>query len=394
VSSHQERIRVLYVINNLLIGGAQELVKTLSLNLNKDFFEVSVCSLVDHEGKGSKEPLTEEIASEGIDITTLYMKGEEDKEETTKFTALLRNKRADVLHVHLSPADLWICRLGQSSGVPVKVYTKHETYHNKSLRERLLNAFHYNRFYDRAIAISDISVQHLKKYEFIFPWKIKKIFNPVDTERFDPARISGGEIRREFGIPARAPVIGNVARFVSRKGIPVFIETASQVIRKVPDAWFLLVGYGEEERLYEELIADHGIRDHFVFAGPRRDIPNILAAVDIFLFTPLWGESLPLTLLEAMSMGKAIVASNVCSNREIIIHEVSGLLPTPTTWSLTADKLDINSLVDSVIRLIECPSMREEFGKKARIRATEVFSVPVIMQQLEELYTSLLTNKR
>jgi glycosyltransferase involved in cell wall biosynthesis len=386
-------INIIFTIDNLLIGGAQELVKTLALNLNKNLFNVSVCSLIHCQKSDNNEPLADEIRAKGIDVVKLNMKSWSDSEEKTKFIKLLRDKEIDIIHAHLYPADLWACRLAQSAGVPVKVYTKHETYHNKPLHRRVVDACFYNYYMDKAIAISDISDVHLKKYEFVNPFRVCKIFNPVDTEKFDPAQCSGTIVRDEFKIPLSAPVIGNVARFVARKGINFFIETAAKVLQEVPEAFFILVGYGEDESKLKKMTANRGISDHFIFTGPRRDIPNLLAAMDIFLFTPLSGESLPIALLEALSMGKTIVASNVCSNREIISHEISGLLPTPRHWSLTAENLDTDILADSVIGLIKSSSTREAFGKMARKRAQDIFSISTIMRQVENLYTSLYLEK-
>jgi glycosyltransferase involved in cell wall biosynthesis len=381
------------VIDNLLIGGAQELVKTLSLNLNRELFNVSVCSLVGYDSKSDKEPLSDEITSGGVDVTTLYMKGWRDKKEKEKFIELLKEKEIDIIHSHLYPTDLWASRLGKSAGVPVRIYTKHDTYHNKFLLIRLRNAFYYNNCVDTAQAISDISEKHLKEYEFVNPSKIIKIYNPVDTDAFNPFSFSGEKVREELGIPLDVPLVGNVSRFVPRKGNEFFIETAMKVLKKNPDCRFFLIGWGEDENKYRNLIKSYGIQDRFIIAVARRDIPEILSAIDIFLFTPLWGESLPITVLEAMSMGKAIIASNVCSNRELVEHEVSGLLPTPEKWSLTANMLEAGRLADSVLRLIDNPALREDFGKQARLRTEKTFGVPVIMKQLEGLYKRLLREK-
>jgi glycosyltransferase involved in cell wall biosynthesis len=389
-----KKFNVLYVIENLLIGGAQELVKTFSSNLNRNLFNVSVCSLCGYAGKKDREPLTEEITASGVNVTTLFLKGWRDKKEKKNFVRLLKEKEIDIVHSHLYPTDLWASRLAKNAGVPVTIFTKHETYHNKLLPIRLKNAFFYNKYVDSALAISDISKNHLQKYEFINPSKIQTIFNPVDTVRFSPSDFSGSKVRKEFDIPPEVPLIGNVSRFVRRKGIEFFFETALKVLKEIPESRFILVGWGEDESMYRDLIKSYRIENNFKIAVDRRDIPEILSAIDIFLFTPIWGESLPITLLEAMSMGKAIVASNVCSNREIIINESSGLLPAPEKWSLTADKLETDKLANSVIRFIKNPLLRENFGKNARDRAKEIFSVSIIMKQLENLYLSLLRREK
>lgn len=388
-----KKINILYVINNLLIGGAQELIKTLSLNLDRELFNVSVCSLIEYDGKGEKEPLTEEIAAGGVDITTLHMKGWRDNKEKKKLIRLLKEKETDVIHSHLYPSDLWASYIAKSAGVPVKIFSKHETYYNKSLLRRLLHFLIYNVCVDKALASSEITKDHLIKYGMINPLKIGKIYNPIDTERFNPLKISGGKAREEFGIPPDAPVIGNVSRFVPRKGIEFFIETCFKVSKVIPESWFILVGYGEDEYKYRELVKFYDIQERFIFVGARRYKPDVVSAIDIFLFTPIWGEALPIVMLDAMSMKKAIVASNVCSNRELITNEVSGLLPVPETWSPAVDKLDTTVLADSVIRLLKAPELCESFGKQARLRAEKIFGLPVIIKQLEALYIKLLRQK-
>ena len=387
----RDRISVLFVIDNLLIGGAQELVKTLSLNLNKDIFSVAVCSLVDYAGKSAIEPLTREIEEGGVPVVTIRMEDWREPEGQKILLDLTREKAVDVLHVHLSPADLWMTRMTACRQVPVKLFTKHETYHNKSLPRRIANAYYFNKFYDCALAISDLSAEHLIKYEFILPWKVRKIVNPVDMSKFSPSSFSGMQGRRDLGIPPSAFVVGSVTRFVPRKGVEFFIQTAARVLRQVDDAWFVLVGYGETEDQLRKVVDELGLASRFVFAGPRRDIPRMLSCMDVFLFTPIWGESLPIVLLEAMAMGKAIVASNVCSNREIIAEGISGFLPAPASWASVVDNLDCDALAQAVVRFARSPSLREECGRNARRKAEQVYDIHVIVKQLEDLYRELLT---
>ena len=121
------KINILYVIENLFIGGAQELVKTFSLNLKRELFNVSVCNLYGYEIEGDKEPLKEEIRSQGIDVTTLHMRRWRDKVEKKKFVRLLKEKDIEIVHSHLYPTDLWASRLAKQAGVPVILLTKHET---------------------------------------------------------------------------------------------------------------------------------------------------------------------------------------------------------------------------------------------------------------------------
>lgn len=386
-------INLLYTIDNLLIGGAQELIKTLASNLNRQRFKVSICSLIDYPGKSHNEPLTQEIKREGIEIFTLHMKSFGDYEEKRKFIDILRNNRIDIVHAHLRPTDLWTIFIAKKTGLPVTIYTKHETYHNRSILLRLKEAIVYNKYADCAIAISNVTRRHMITYELINPFKIKIIHNPVDVRKFTPITGLREKVRRELGISFEAPVIGNVARFVPRKGIEYFIKTCAMVRKEISDSQFLLVGWGEEEAKYRQMVKDMNLDDCFIFLVAKRNIPELLSAMDIFLFTPLWGESLPIVMLEAMAAGKAIVTTNIISTPELITDGVSGLLPTPDRWAMSVNSVDVKALSDAVIKLIKNPTRRKTFGEEARQKVLTCFSAGVIIKKLEYLYTKSLVRK-
>lgn len=386
-------INVLYTIDNLLIGGAQELVKTLASNLNRERFKVSICSLIDYPEKSHNEPLTQEIEKEGIEIFTLHMKSFDDYEEKRKLTDILRTNRIDIMHAHLRPADLWTLLIAKKTGVPVTIYTKHETYHNRSIMVRLKEAMVYNKYADCAIAISNATRRHMITYELINPFKIKIIHNLVGVKKFTPITGLQEKVRRELKIAPEAPVIGNVARFVPRKGIEYFIKTCALVRKEIPNSQFLLVGWGEEEAKYRQMVKDMNLDNCFIFLVAKRNIPELLSAMDIFLFTPLWGESLPIVMLEAMAAGKAIVTTNIISNPELITDGVSGLLPTPGHWAMSVNSLDVQSLSDAVIKLIKNPQMRKNFGNAARKKVVDNFSIERIAPRIENLYIKLWIKK-
>jgi len=386
-------INLLYTIDNLLIGGAQELVKTLASNLNRERFKVSICSLIDYPEKSHNEPLTQEIEREGIEIFTLHMKSFGNYEEKRKFIDILKRSRIDIVHAHLRPTDLWTALMAKGTGIPVVIYTKHETYHNRSIAVRLKEAIVYNKYVDCAIAISNATRRHMITYELISPFKIKIIHNPVKVKKFTPIIGLREKVRRELGISLETPVIGNVARFVPRKGIEYFIKTCALVKKEIPNSQFLLVGWGEEEAKYRQMVKDMNLDDCFIFAVAKRNIPEFLSAMDIFLFTPIWGESLPIVMLEAMAAGKAIVTTNIISNPELIANGVSGLLPTPDRWAMSVNSLEVKALSDAVIKLIKNPQIRKNFGKAARKKVVDNFSIERVVPKLENLYIKLLIKK-
>ena len=385
-----DKIRLAYVVHNLQIGGAQELVKFLALNIDRERFDPVVVSLIDYPGKSDTEPLTDDIRSAGVEVYTMHM-NELDSPERTELVRFLQNHEIDVVHSHLYHTDLWTSIIAKEAGVPAIFYSKHETYTNKSEQSRRANARRYNATVDIVFATSDITFRHLHEHEFIPLEKIRTVHNPIDTKVFDPARIDG-DLREELGIPASAPVVGNIARFVARKGLDSFLHTCAAVSKRVPEAWFLLVGYGPQEEEYRQLAAELGI-DNLIFAGPRRDLTFIFKTMDIFLFTPHSGEAFPMVMLEAMSMKLGVVASNVCSNPELLTEGVTGLLPAPDPYSLTVDSLDAGAMAAAVVRLIEDDELRAELGVNARASVTRRFGIDGIMRQLEQYYIRILEEK-
>lgn len=386
-----KKINLLYVVHNLIIGGGQQLVKLLALNVDRARFNPMVLSLIDYAGKSDVEPLTDEIRDSGVEVFTLYMNKLRGDPERDRFMEIIREKQVDVVHSHIYHTDLWASLMAKEAGVKVILYTKHDTYKNKPMKVRVQNALLYNRSVDMAFSISKTSFRHMWAYEFIFPWKIRMMYNPIDTALFDPAVVKT-DLRAEYGIPPDAPVIGSVTRLVAGKGVDNFIRVCDKVSKVLPEAWFLMVGYGAKEDEYKKLASSLNMKN-FIFTGSRRDVPQALNTLDVFMFTPVSGEGLPMVMLEAMSMEKAIVASNTCSNPELVTDGVSGLLPTPAKWSLSVEGLDEDALAQAAIRLIKDPGLRERLGGSARQSVRERFDIVPVMRKLEGHYERILRRK-
>lgn len=389
----ERKINLVYAAYDLKVGGAQDLVKTLALNADKDRYDVTVITLGFHRDAPDEEPLVSEIRDAGVEVVNFRMWGWEHKEERERLIALMRHKKVDVVHSHIGyPMNIWMSRAAREAGVPAVIYSKHETYKEKSFKLRFDDAILYNRYVDLALATSRLTRNHLVYYEMMLPWKVKLVPNPVDTNYFDPSRFSGSGVRKEFGIPSGAPVVGNMCRLVGRKGLYSFVMACASVSKELPGCYFLLVGDGYKADELKDTVTSIGI-DNFIFAGTRRDIGELMAAMDVFLFTPHWGEAFPLVMLEAMSMGKAIVASNVCSNNELIEHGVSGLLPAPAKWRKEVSTLNADPLATAVVSLIKEPETAKMYGRQARKSVVERFGIEVVMRKLGNVYEGLLRKK-
>lgn len=381
------KIHVLFAMDSLGVGGAEQLIFTLARSLPKDRFHVVVCTLF---SRGEyPEPLADEIRAQGIRVEQLAMSRWRDWETMKRFLKLLDEERIDIVHGHMVPADFWSCLLARLGRRLKTVHTKHDILPRPGRANRIQRFFLERVLSNRVVAISEVVADHLARDRGVPKHRIVRIPDPVDTDRFHPG-ISGAAVRRELGIPEDALVIGNTSRFEKRKGYNLFLDIAASVIPQNKQVYFLAVGHGAERKAMEKQVQDGELTSRAIITGPRRDIPEVMAAMDIFLFTSLWGEGFGIVLIEAMASGKAVVAVNVGPPRELIEDGVSGCLPAPETWAPEVDRVDSDPLVKRLLWLIEHPDERRQLGEGARQRAIEKYSTNAVIRQTEQLYHDIL----
>jgi glycosyltransferase involved in cell wall biosynthesis len=382
---------LVYAVHDLVVGGAQDLVKTLAMNVGRDRYEVTVVT-ASPEMTVEPEPLADELTAAGIEVVKLNLSSWVDSAPRDRFIKFMADRKFDVAHSHLFPMDLWTSRAARLAGVPVRVYSKHESYTKKPLLQRLSHTLKLIYNSDLSLATSRLTRDHLVRYEFFPPWRVRVVPNPVDADTFRPDGFDRAKVREELGIPMDAPVVGNIVRLVRRKGVESFIDACGVISKRRTDCRFLLVGDGYLRPELEARAERLGLKN-IIFTGMRRDVGELLASMDVFLFTPYWGEALPLVMLDAMCMQKGIVASNVCSNNELIEDGVSGFLPTPSIWKKGVEALDPVPLAEAAIRMIDDREMLGCMGESARTSAVKRFSIDVVMRAHESIYEELLKKK-
>jgi glycosyltransferase involved in cell wall biosynthesis len=209
----------------------------------------------------------------------------------------------------------------------------------------------------------------------------------VRTDIFDPGGIPDEErerVRKELGISSGGFVVTMISRLIRSKGINEFVTAARIVRRKNHRVCFSLVGPADEDsvdgltpkEIYE-------LRQFINWLGPRQDIQLLLAATDVFVL-PSYGEGLPRVLMEAASMGLPMVTSNVPGCKEVVEHEVNGIL---------VEVGDTNSLAQAILRLIEHPEIRRYYGEKSRHLAVSRFDLSKVADQTRLVYRELLGQK-
>jgi glycosyltransferase involved in cell wall biosynthesis len=206
--------------------------------------------------------------------------------------------------------------------------------------------------------------------EQVWPHRPVQVIHPgADLARFDPALLPAPmECRRILGLPPRGSLIGIVGRLQRWKGMHYVLEALPQVLKAHPDAHLVIVGGDHAlEPDYPVILRDRirglGLTDRVILAGHQHNVPHWMQAMDVIVHASD-NEPFGMVIVEAMALGKPVVATDAAGPREIINHEINGLL-----WQCG----DVPSLTSGIIRLLNDPAAANALGTAARARSS-VFS--------------------
>ncbi|MFZ2865055.1 MAG: glycosyltransferase family 4 protein [Ignavibacteriaceae bacterium] len=299
-----------------------------------------------------------------------------------KISSIIKSGSFDLIHSH-SSKDLWLIVPALSflkSGIPL-VFTKHlESFIVKK-------NFLHNRIYKRvdcAIAISSVIKENLLLTTSLKENKIKIVYNGVDLEKFNPDNAVRSKLRDEIGVDKNNLLIGMTGRFSPGKGHEDLLLAISRLNKKYPQIKYVIVGEAsrgetEYENNIKRLAEDGGIKN-ITFTGYRTDIPDVLAALDIYVF-PSHAESFGVGLIEAMALCKASVASNSSGVLDIVDDKVDGLFFNSKDGYDLADKIEI---------LINDSELRKRLGENARKKISAKFDLTLVTGQIINTYKQLI----
>jgi glycosyltransferase involved in cell wall biosynthesis len=370
----KEKINVLHVTHLLGVGGgAETTIINLLLNLNQDKYNLFACNLWWVEDPH----LLRQLQDHGIRTITYGKKPGFHPELLPPLVSFIRKNRIHILHTHMFTANLW-GRLGGMLGrVPVIISHEHNPLYRRKSPLKFTIELLLSRFTGRIIAVAQIVKDSLVDYHRIDPDRISVIYNTVNTERFD-LKVDILNKKKELAIDPDRPLIGVVARMFTIKGHEHLFESIRSVKTVHPDALFLLVGDGPEKDRYMRLTDEMGIRDNVFFLGLRKDIGEILQIIDFFALSSL-GEGLSLAILEAMAAGKAVLATDVGGNGELVIHGETGFL-VPSG--------DTEQFADILSEMIDRPDATRKMGRAGRERVRSKFTLEQQLRSVEALYDS------
>lgn len=365
-------VTVCYVIDDLGDGGAQRQLVTLASRLPRDRFAPHVISL-----STKKLRLVQAFGEAGIPITMISQPGRWGWSALWRLYRLFRRLRPQVVHTWLFTADLYGRLAARLAGVP-KVVT--------SVRSPDLDKPRHHVWADRWLSrmtdVITINVEAerdvLCARERIAPARLRTIHNGVDTDELHPA-LRDGLARRQWQTPPEAFVIGLIGRLSIEKNPLLFLHAAARIAARVPHVYFWVLGEGPLQQAVEEASRSLELAGRVRLLGYQSDIQHALAAIDLIV-VPSQYEGCANVILEAMALGKPVVATHVGGNPELVIEGFTGLLVPPN---------DVDALADAIERLATDRAAAVRLGQAGRERALGHFSVSQMVDAYTRLYEEL-----
>lgn len=368
-------IKILYIMRNMAAGGAEVFLLSMLRKLNRQEFSPEVLGIY---GGGALEKEFEDI---GVPTHTMQFRGLADVSNYLALCNLMRSRRYEIVHTKLFHADLVGRVCGRLAGIPAiisSIENVHDWTKECTPRQRVKEWVCRStaQVNHRIIAVSDMIRETLVHRVGVAPGCIEVIYNGVDIDMFDPRKVQGS-LKQELGLSDKDCLVGIIGALNRNKNQKVLIEAAAQLVDKGKVVHVAMIGRGEQQdlrRLSEEL----GVSAQVHFLGTRRDIPQILKSLDIYVVTS-FSEGISISLLEAMSMQKAVVATRVGGNPEVVSSDEVGVLVPP-------GRPDI--LATEILNLLAQPDQLLCLGENARQRVEKVFNLAPIVTRYEQVYKS------
>jgi glycosyltransferase involved in cell wall biosynthesis len=375
-------VNVLTLIDHLqLQGGAERVAVDIATRLDQDRFAPLFC--LTRWAPEWREELDEEgleaLRAAGIPLMWVRRRTKLDLISWRPILATLRRRPVHVLHSHKIGSNVWGSVLGSLAGVPVVVAHEHTWSFEGQPHRRLLDRYVVAPGADAIVAVSEADRERMIEIERIPPERIRYIPNGIVPL---PAG-DGAGVRAELGIPADAPLVGAVGALRPQKAFPVLVDAAVRLREQVPGIRVVIAGGGPQETLLG-YIAEAGAGDVVSLLGPRTDIPDVLAALDVFVNSSDF-EGQPIAILEAMEAALPVVATSVGGVPDLIQDGLHGRL---------VPRRDAEALAGAIRGLLADRDAARAMGERARARRRSEFDLGVTVRQVEQLYDELLDSRR
>jgi len=316
----------------------------------------------------------------GTRLVTMPLGRRVDLSCSLRLWRFCRRNRVDLLKTY-SSKDHWLCLPLYFCGIPLS--------RARCITDPIGNrgrAFVFKHGCSNIVADASVIKRELVQQHGVDPAKIQVIGSAVDLEKFKPPR-DRMKFRREIGVGADTPLVGNVGMIRPDKGQLILVEATPLVLAERPDARFVIVGQGtgilKRGINVRNAIDRAGLADQVIMAGYRWDTPDVYAACDMIVIASLRTEASPIVLREAFASGRPVIATKVGDIPEIIEHRQNGLLIEPG---------NARALADAILEFVRDPQLAANCAANGFRYAAEHFSFDEMMKAKLRADVALVAN--
>jgi L-malate glycosyltransferase len=373
-----QAVRVAFVVHVMQVAGAEVLVSETIRRLGPKLTPVVFC--LDSVGA-----LGERLRADGIDVVSFARKPGVDWSVAARMAEEIERRGIQVVHAHqYTPffyAALARLRARMRSRPAARViFTEHGRHYPDIVpaRRRVLNKLIFDRLADRINAVCAFSADALSRNDGFRRDRIDVIENGIDLPRYQVAA-DRDALKGRLGLDPTRRYVTIVARFHPVKDHRMLLDAFQRVVVSRPDVDLLLVGDGPLRADLTAQAETLGIANRVHFLGVRDDVPEIMAASDVFALTSV-SEAASLTLLEAMASRLPVVVTAVGGNPELVRAGVDGLL---------VPRGDARATAEAIGTLLDDPAKARAMGQSGAARVAEIFRLERTIGRYYDLYAEL-----
>jgi glycosyltransferase involved in cell wall biosynthesis len=390
-------IRVCFMIDELTNAGTETQLVALIQHIDRRRIEPYLCLL---RGEDPRSRALEPASCPILRLDLRSLRHPSTPAKLWRLVRFLRRRQIDVFQVYFPESTYLGIPAARLAGVPHIVRTRNNQGYWMTSFHRWMGRF-YQRFTDATVANCEACRQAAIAEEGAPPESVLVLENGVDLDRFPLGQTDVGCVQRTQGAlhapyfgrlsEAQAPNgtmpharrVGVVANLRPVKDLEVLVRAAGEVASLVPNVSFDIAGEGELRPVLERLASELGLQGRFHLPGTVSDIPAFLHSLDVAVLCSR-SEGMSNALLEYMAAGKAIVATAVGGNVQLIEDGVHGLLVSPG---------NVAELAAAIRRLLHDSSLAARLGSAARRRIEQHYSRAAMERRFEEFYFDLMFSR-
>ncbi len=378
----RQKIRLLHLIDQLGDAGAETLLYNFASGLDRSRFDLHVCAL----RPWSPPQIVPALRALGCTVTELDQHHAYDLPVLITLIRYVHHHQIDLIHTHLLASDVMGRFVGFLTRRPVvsTIHNGRMDLDSEPRHRQWMERWSARLWCRRLIVVSTLLRDEIADWFGVPRRRVTVIANAANTTRFQPQPGFDPQPLKQALLGGDYRMVVNVARLVPQKGQQFLLAAAALIATTHADVRFVIVGGGPGGDEVRALATKLGIADRLIITGIRNDIPNILAASDVFVLSSL-AEGMPISLLEAMTAGCPAVATNVGGVGQLLEDGVTGLLVPP------ADPI---ALAAAIRNCLDDPAAARRRSAAAARLIAQHYSLAGMIRKWEAVYLHELRQSR